>query len=227
MGKKELSIFVDESGDFGEYDFHSPFYILSLVLHDQDIDINEQLRHLEDKLTFLGWPNHCIHAGPIVRQEEDYKEFGYKERQKILMTLMSFIRHVDIKYTSLYVEKKHIDDPVIAVGKLSKQLSSIIKSHMDMFTNYDVIKVYYDNGQTEITKMLSSVFNIMLENVEFRKVYPSNYRLFQVADLVCTLTLTELKMNNKILSKSERNFFNDERTLKKNYLKPLLDKKLK
>lgn len=26
---KELSIFIDESGDFGEYDYHSPWYIVS------------------------------------------------------------------------------------------------------------------------------------------------------------------------------------------------------
>lgn len=25
---KELSIFIDESGDFGEYDYHSPWYIV-------------------------------------------------------------------------------------------------------------------------------------------------------------------------------------------------------
>ena len=31
---KELSIFVDESGDFGEYDYHSPYYIILMVLHD-------------------------------------------------------------------------------------------------------------------------------------------------------------------------------------------------
>ncbi len=24
---KELSIFIDESGDFGEYDYHSPWYM--------------------------------------------------------------------------------------------------------------------------------------------------------------------------------------------------------
>lgn len=35
---KELSIFVDESGDFGEYDHHSPFYIISMVLHDHITD---------------------------------------------------------------------------------------------------------------------------------------------------------------------------------------------
>ena len=30
-----LSIFVDESGDFGDYQPHSPYYIASMVLHDQ------------------------------------------------------------------------------------------------------------------------------------------------------------------------------------------------
>ena len=65
-----------------------------------------------------------------------------------------------------------------------------------------------------------------MENVEFRKVIPADYRLFQVADLICTLKLTELKMENHLLSKSEIYFFNDERTLKKNYLKPLSKKEL-
>ena len=40
---KELSIFVDESGDFGEYDHHSPFYIISMVLHDHITWSNEKL----------------------------------------------------------------------------------------------------------------------------------------------------------------------------------------
>lgn len=62
--------------------------------------------------------------------------------------------------------------------------------------------------------------------IEFRKVLPSEYCLFQVADLVCTLTLTELKMLNHSLSKSEIKFFGDERTLKKNYLKVIKTKEL-
>lgn len=36
---RELSIFVDESGDFGEYEKHSPFYIITMLLHDQNADI--------------------------------------------------------------------------------------------------------------------------------------------------------------------------------------------
>lgn len=36
---KELSIFIDESGDFGEYSFHAPFYIFTMVFHDQKAEI--------------------------------------------------------------------------------------------------------------------------------------------------------------------------------------------
>lgn len=54
----------------------------------------------------------------------------------------------------------------------------------------------------------------------------ADYRLFQVADLICTLKLAELKLENHLLSKSELYFFGDERTLKKNYLKSLAKKEL-
>ena len=146
------------------------------------------------------------------------------ERRKILKKLMAFIRHIDISYKTIYIEKKHIKDSIEATGKLSKQLSSLIRENMDLFCSFDVVKIYYDNGQVEVTRVLSSVF--ILENVEFRKVIPSQYRLFQVADLICTLKLTELKLENHTLSKSEKAFFEDERTLKKNYLKPIKKKEL-
>ena len=65
---KELSIFVDESGDFGEFDHRAPYYIISLVFHDQSNDIDD-LRNLESEMINIGWPEHCFHAGPIIRSE--------------------------------------------------------------------------------------------------------------------------------------------------------------
>ena len=223
---KELSIFVDESGDFGEYDYHAPYYIISMVIHKQDIDISADLKALDNELSNLGWVNHCVHAGPVIRSEEEYRGYSLKDRQKILMKMMTFIRHMDINFKSIYIEKKHIEDSVEATGKLSKQLAAFIRDNYSFFCSFDCVKIYYDNGQVEVTKILSSVFNTLLENVEFRKVLPADYRLFQVADLICTLKLTELKMESHTLSKSETYFFNDERTLKKNYLKPLIKKEL-
>ncbi len=223
---RELSIFVDESGDFGEYNHHAPFYIISMVLHDQSINIENDLKALENELSNIGWPKHCVHAGPVIRSEEEYHGYELKERQKIIMKMMTFIRHLDVSFKSLYIEKKHVEDSVEAAGKLSKLLASFIKNDFRLFCNYDIVKIYYDNGQVEVTRILSSVFNALLDNVEFRKVIPAEYRLFQVADLICTLKLAELKMNKHQLSKSEIFFFQDERTLKKNYLKPLSKKEL-
>lgn len=218
---KELSVFIDESGDFGEYDYHCPYYIISIVFHDQRNNIEQNLIQLENELSFLGWSNHCIHAGPIIRSEEEYKGISVENRRKILMKLMSFVRNTEFSYRTIYIEKKHISNSIEATGKLSKQLSLLIKENFVTFCEFDIVKIYYDNGQVEVTRILSSVFNALLENVEFRKVIPSQYRLFQVADLICTLKLTELKMLNNSLSKSELFFFENERTLKKNYLKPI------
>ena len=168
----ELSVFVDESGDFGEYDYHAPYYIISLVFHNQSNDIQSDLAYFVDELSYLNLPNHCVHAGPIIRSEEEYKGMTLDERRKILKKLMAFVRHVDISYKAIYIEKKHIEDSVEATGKLSKQLSSLIRKNMDFFCSFDVVKIYYDNGQVEVTRVLSSVFNALLENVEFRKVIP-------------------------------------------------------
>ena len=223
---KELSIFIDESGDFGEYSGLSPYYIVALVLHHQETDINEQLHRLESSLADAGFPNHCIHAGPIIRRENEYTFEDLSTRQGLLKKLMAFVRHIDIEYTTIHINKKEVKDSVDAAGKLSKQLSHFIRDHYDFFLALDSIKVYYDNGQVELTRIISSVFNTLLENVTFRKVIPSDYRLFQVADLVCTLSLVELKLDSHSLSKSELLFFKDERTLKKNYLKPLAEIKI-
>lgn len=223
---KELSVFVDESGDWGEYDFHAPYYIISLVLHDQSADISEDLLRLETEMANIGWPNHCIHSGPIIRSEKEYKGLSLQERQKILKRLMTFTRKANIRFKSFYIEKKQSQDSIYAIGVLSKQLATFIRDNYVLFHEFNSIKIYYDNGQIEVTRMLSSVFNTLLDNVEFKKVIPSDYRLFQVADLICTLKLTQLKSERNSLSKSEQYFFSDVRTFKKNYIKPLTSKEI-
>lgn len=124
--------------------------------------------------------------------------------------------------TSVFsIEKRHIKDVVEATGKLSKQISIFVRNHYEEFLAFDNVKIYYDNGQVEVSKILSSVFNAMLPNPIFRKVMPKEYKLFQVADLLCTLELVKLKIENRQYSKSEEAFFGNIRDLRKNYLKPL------
>ena len=173
---KELSVFIDESGDFGDYSYHSPYYIITMVFHRQDVDIQE------------------------------------------------IIRSIDVQYKCFHIEKKHIEDSVEATGKLSKLISSFIRNHFDEFLAFDDVKIYYDNGQVEVSRLLSSVFNALLPNPIFRKVMPTDYKLFQVADFICTMELVSLKLENSLFSKSEMTFFGNKRDLKQNYLKALKKK---
>lgn len=223
---RELSIFVDESGDWGEYSSHSPYYIITFVFHNQDVDLTEDLEKLDRELVNIGFSGQCLHTGPIIRGEENYRQIELRDRQKILRKMMGFIRKMNISYKSFYIEKRQFDNSLDAVGRLSKKLAFFIKEHYMLLFEYDVIKVYYDNGQIEVNKILSSVFNALLDNVVFKKVLPKDYRLFQVADFLCMMTLIELKKNNKSLSKSEILFFESERVLTKQYLKRIKEKEL-
>ena len=222
---KELSIFVDESGVFGPYETHSPFYIVTLVFHDQSRDISANLTRLHEALGQRGLPEYTVHAGPLIRRDNEYREFHIEERKKIFNSLFHFVRMVDIKYHSVVVEKKRIVDNIDLLIHITKQLSAFLNEHMLSLTKYDRIVIYYDYGQRELTHILVSVFNTVLSNVEFRKVSPADYKLFQAADMLCTLELLALKAERKMLSKSELSFFTSARNLNKSYLKVIKKKR--
>ena len=162
---KELSIFIDESGDFGEYEIHSPFYLLTLVFHDQSVDISPNLIRLRDSVNQSGLPDYTVHAGPLIRREDEYREFPINERKKIFDSLFHFVRIVDITYHSIIVEKKQLVEEIDLNIKITKQLSAFLFSHLETFTQYDRIVVYYDYGQMELTNILVTVFSTLLNNV--------------------------------------------------------------
>lgn len=223
---KELSVFVDESGDFGPYSHHSPYYLSALVFHNQSNSINEQISRLNKRIIEHGFPEHAIHTGPIIRNEGFYQSYTTEERVKLFNDLLFFAQKVDINYHTLIVEKKHIDNKSELVQKLSKQLKLFLRDKYDYFTAFDKIIIYYDYGQSEITTILTSVFSVLFDNVEFRHVQPYQYKLFQVADLICTLELSKLNFDNSCESKSERNFYVSRRKFRDFYYKTIKKKQI-
>ncbi len=221
---KELSVFIDESGDFGEYDYRCPFYIITMIFHDQSVPITEKINKLNHELSYLNLHNLCIHTGPIIRREEIYEYMDLAERRRIFNKMVAFFRQVDIRYKCFSIEKKHIDDAVIASAQLSKKISHFIRDHYADFLSFDIVKVYYDNGQIEVSKILASVFSALITNVDYRKVMPEDYKLFQAADLICSMALIRLKLENNMFSKSEEIFFGNQRDLKRNYLRHIQKK---
>ncbi len=103
---------------------------------------------------------------------------------------------------------------------ITKELLSFIKANLQYFLQFDKIIIYYDNGQVKLTNILIAIFGSLLDNSEFRIITPNNYKLFQVADLICTLALIKNKLiSNKPLTNSEEIFFGSAGRLRKNYLK--------
>ena len=92
---------------------------------------------------------------------------------------------------------------------------------MEYFFSFDRVIVYYDNGQAPVTELIGTVFGSVFFDVDFRKVVPSDYRLFQSADLICTLELAAIKADEGRLSRSEEIFFESRRKLRKNWIAQL------
>ena len=69
---KVLSIFVDESGDVGDYQSISPYYIFSMVFHNQEDDISSEIEKLNHDLSLIGFGDMAIHTEPLIRREEAY-----------------------------------------------------------------------------------------------------------------------------------------------------------
>ena len=70
-----LSIFVDESGDFGEYQPHSPYYIVTMVIHEQDKDISSNIERINATWKYFDLQDDAIHTAPFIRREERLKVF--------------------------------------------------------------------------------------------------------------------------------------------------------
>lgn len=221
-----LSIFVDESGDFGRVENNSPYYLVSLVFHDQARDIHQPIATLENVLSNSGLGQSYIHTGPLIRREPPYHNMTIDERRQLIYKMRTFFLHAPILHTTIKINRKEASDKFALTSQLSKQLKTYISKHFEYFSAFEKTIVYYDNGQQELNLVLNTIFSLILSNVEFRKASPLEYRLLQLADYICSIELLSIKLTEKRLSKSETSFFYKPQELKKTFIKSIKTKEL-
>lgn len=224
---KELSIFVDESGDFGAYSSHSPYYIIVMVMHDQSADISSEIIKLNKELANSGYKDHVVHTEPLIRREEDYQNLSPNERRFLFTKLYYFTSRCDIQYKSFIFQKRDFENTFKLEGRMAREISLFIRNNLTYFQSFDKIILYYDNGQHQLNRILNTVLAAELMNHDIRKVLPRDYKLFQAADLICTLELLRLKSNTGNLTRSEMLLFHSKRDLKKDFLKGIRKKEFK
>ena len=197
---------------------------ISSIIKEKLVELaDEKYREFHSKLC----PNTNNILGvrvPVLRNyaKELIKEYSSEELLKNIDN--QYYEEIMLQGMVIGLSKEKDFDIINYTQNLSKQIASFLSQKSSELEKYQTVKVYYDNGQIELTKILTSVFSIILPNVEFRKVLPKDYKLFQVADLFCTMELLKLKKDKGTLTQSDTKIFGSYEILKRNYLKPISKK---
>lgn len=178
MAEKILSCFIDEAGDFGHFEAHSPYYIVSVISHEQANSIQSEIEGLEQYLAMLGYPHHAIHTAPLIRREGDYQFVDMEQRRKLFNLIFRFARKCPIRFFTAQVKKSECVDSDILEAKITKEIKMQLEKCTDYWHSFDKIIIYYDNGQKPLKRILNILFNSMFANVEVRKISPVDYKTF-------------------------------------------------
>ena len=224
-----LSIFVDESGNFSFEKESSRFYIVCFVMHNQNSSIEDHVRKLDSDFDRMGFSNLCFHAGSIIRHEDGCEFMNWELRNRIFSKMMAFYRKAEFSYHCFTVDKKFVSSESQIVDLLKTEIKAFLEGLRMDSEAAQHLKVYYDCGQTPITNMLQAAMtSVYGDDWEFAQdVKPIKYKLFQIADLICTTTLIEQKIANGLqMTKSEDKFFGGPRNFKRNILKVIKRKEI-
>ena len=128
MGK--LSIFIDESGDFGEIKERPAYYLVTFVFHDQNKNIDKQVQKLEGSMRTAGFDVEYIHAGPVIRREEVFAGYSIDARRKLLYKMLNFVNVCPISYLTVVVDRKEAADKVSLSGRLARRINEALDRHI-------------------------------------------------------------------------------------------------
>ena len=222
---QELSIFVDESGDRAGL---SEYYLVCLVFHNQKNDVSESVMKYERFLALSNLPNIPFHSEPLLNGRKEYANLGLQSRKRMISSFATLVRHLPIKYTSFIYKRKEYAQPSHLSKRIEDDLKDFLSSELEFFQQYEVVKVYYDNGQDVVKQALDSSLNAVLSTgvVERRKTSMTDYRLEQVADYLCTIELAATKYEASKNGATYNKFFGGVGCFKRNWLKQVIRKKL-
>ena len=123
---KELSIFVDESGDRGG---KARYYLLTPVFHDQADSISEAVTGHEAKLTRADLPNITFHSKPLMNGHKDYEFLGLEQRKAMLAYFSSFARKLPISYITFVYRRSQFEDSARLMERMGGDISSAMVEH--------------------------------------------------------------------------------------------------
>ena len=121
---KILSIFIDESGDFGFINDAAKYYIITLVFHEQKSNISSNIKKIQDQPVF--------HAGPIIRREFPFQNELIETRKKLFQKIFLFTLGLPIQCKTFLYNKKDFNQDIYKMeARISRDLYLYFVEHID------------------------------------------------------------------------------------------------
>lgn len=221
----DLSVFIDESGDTGNV---SHYYLVTLVMHDQDDCIDSHIEAYRQHLADSDLPDLPFHLSPLMNGHSSYEAESLDTRKALLAKFRRFAEGLPFTYHSFAYVKSHFESPESLQKTLARDLTGFLQANLTYFQSFDQVKIYYDNGQSIVTHAIHQAFAKALGDkaVAFRLINPESFHLFQLADYLCSVELTSIKYERKQQTVTDTIFFGGSGAFKKNYLKKIRKKRL-
>lgn len=212
----DLSVMVDESGSED-----SRYYLVTLVFHDQAQDIASPISIYEASLRERGLDDVPFHASPLMNGHDDYRNLPIETRKRMFSAFFMMFQHMPVRYHTFFYVKREVGGADALTARIRRDIVNLIFDELAYFQSYDSVKVYYDGGQGVVTKAIRDAVEYALSKnaVIYRDASPSQYRLLQVADLLCTLELTEAKYQRHEQTATDEKVFGTHGRFKKLYLR--------
>lgn len=221
----ELSVFVDESG---VQEGNTPYYLVTLVLHDQNEEIGNNIRNYEEHLSAASLPDIPFHSTPLLRGNEAYRSLSSQQRKQLLVNFSTFTRKLPIQYVTFSYESKIFKSQEVLTRLVRKDLANFIYEHYEFLCSFETIKIFYNDGQRAVSHAMKESFKYMLsrESLLFPKTDYRKYRLAQVADYICSIELAAIKYQNGMHTFTDERFYGKNEAFHKNFYKKISKKRL-
>lgn len=173
---REISLFCDESGGQG---LETEWYLVTLVLHDQAVDISSNISLYEQALREKGLVLHPFHSEPVFNGHDEYEGMELPKRKAYFSALMTFLQHLPVKYHTFAYRVSEFADKEALATKLRRDMVNFLFDNLAEFQSFDLVKVYYDNAQGVVTQSLHEAVEYALfkDSVLYRRTDAHDYYL--------------------------------------------------
>ena len=211
---RDLSIFVDESGDRGE---KACYCLLTLVIHGQTDSRSDKVARYEESLLRSDLPNIPFHSESLLNGHGPYRGMSLEQRKTMSYTLNVLVQRLPVKYATFVYRRSEFDDPAKLTARMKRGISGFLFDHLAQ-RREDLLRQRQGRRQ-EGPRPVLRVRPLKGRLLGRRKTSIIDYRLEQAADYLCTIELAAIKYTAKEDGETCNKLFGGICPFKKNWLK--------